>query len=236
VHPSPQLNGYRREGLGFLCLLQPCTVSSRGDSVELARLFSVFDHESAVISMAFVVIPTSRDGTRCSMSHELARESATIGLQDRWGSFCRSLILVSAVGPARTSSGMGIPRQNPTAAEALRVLRSSFTGRSKKSATWEPKWFDPSEAIDAAQRLGIPNLSTVSAALGSTPSPLDDLRVVRNFFAHRGQLAGSTMRNSLGLGSTLAAHTYLTEVRIGGALRFETWVRTLQRMARAAVR
>lgn len=199
-------------------------------------MFAKFDRESGLILRAFSEPPTTRDGTPCAPTHELARESATVQLQDRWGNFCRSLVLASAVGRIRTSSGVVIPKTRPSLHVALLDLRASFAGRDGKPPYWEPKWFDPAESIDAAQRLGISNYATVSAALGSTPSPLDDLRTIRNFFAHRGELAGRTMRTALMLASGEAAHSYLTEIRIGGASRFEAWVRTLRRMARASIR
>jgi hypothetical protein len=158
-----------------------------------------------------------------------------IKLQDRWGAFSRDLVLLSAVGSVRTTSGMSITRQCGSSAVALRTLRATFTGRATKGRDWEPKWFDPAEAVDAAGRLRISNFAAVSAALGATPAPLAELRAVRNFFAHRGAVAGSTARRVIGVATTPEVHDYLTATLSGGALRFEVWIAMLQSMARAAV-
>lgn len=203
--------------------------------MELGRIYSAYSHASSRIVRGFTAHPTEFDTSTCSDAHGLTREAALIQLQDRWNGFCRSLILRSAVGGIRTLSGLNLVRAYSSEAAALQALRGTFTGRDRKGANWEPKWFDPSEAIDAASRLVIPNYATVSAALGATPSPLEELRCVRNFFAHRGALAATTMRRVVGVGCTLDAHAYVVAPQLGGATRFETWALTMERQARAAV-
>jgi hypothetical protein len=203
--------------------------------VELARTYAGFREDSAEVVNGFMAAHAAPPSLSCHSSQQLACEGAVIKLQDRWAHFCRELVLNSAVGAVRTTQGNFIVRRFGTEYEALKALRATFTGKSKKRPDWEPRWFDPGEAIDAAQRLRVVNFGTVSAALGSTPSPLDDLRAVRNFFAHRGKLAGSTARVRLGLCTTADLHSYLAFPLLGGALRFESWVLTLQIIARAAV-
>lgn len=166
---------------------------------------------------------------------DLAREAAVIQLQDRWGHFCRELVLTSAVGGIRTTGGTLIGRNHQGRATSLSALRASFVGRQRKPAHWEPKWFDPIEAIDAARRLSVSNLATISAALGVSPSPLEELRAIRNFFAHRGELAGKNAHATIGLVNTREMHDYLNGRLLGGAYRYELWITTLQSMAKMAV-
>jgi hypothetical protein len=203
--------------------------------VELARLYAGFLLSSSDIGSAFVAATRAPLTSACSPSHELAREGAVVKLQDRWGAFSQDLVLLSAVGSVRTTSGVLIARRYAAPRVALDRLRATFAGRARKPGYWQPKWFDPTEAIDAANRLGIPNFAAVSAALGATPAPLEELRAVRNFFAHRGALAGRTARSVIGVATTPEVHNYLTETLTGGALRFEVWISTLQGMARASI-
>ena len=145
----------------------------------------------------------------CVEPHMLARENAAIQLQDQWSSFCRDVIVSSWRGGVVTLSGQYLaPRIGAKSeSDALSDLRATYTGRLKKSARWEPRWFDPNEAIDAARRLALPNFASVSAGIGLTPSPLDELRAVRNYFAHRCRGTSEKLRPYLTCQvSTGAAH------------------------------
>ena len=193
--------------------------------------------ESLAIGQAFREPPMSSDGSRCAPTHELAREAAAVQLQDRWGYFCRQLILRSAVGGASTADGHFIAVSGDGVGSALVRLRATYKSKNiQASRDWEPKWYDPDESIAAGRKLGLANFSTIAFAIGSTPSPLEDLRAVRNFFAHRGVRAAVTMGNRVGLTSTGEAHSHLTELQLGGIPRFEAWIVALQSMAAAAVR
>lgn len=204
--------------------------------MELARAYATFLADADAARVGFISAYAAPLGLACAPSHELAREGAVIMLQDAWSRFCRETVLVCAAGHVRTTGGSVIPRKFSSRTAALSALRATFTGQSKKAKDWEPKWFDATQAIDAAQRLAIPNFATVSAAIGSSPSPLGELRAVRNFFAHRGATAGVTARTVVGVASTFEVHDYLTAPQLGGALRFELWIDLLRAMARAGVR
>jgi hypothetical protein len=203
--------------------------------MELAKPYAVFLDESSTILGAFLAVCGAPPHFSCVPGHELSCEGAVEKLQDRWSHFCREVVLLSACGLIRTTSGVVLPRGIRGREAALIELRQTFTGRSSKGRFWEPKWFDASEAIDSALRLSIPNFSNVSAALGSTPSPLEEIRAVRNFFAHRGTLAAKTLRSLTGVSSTPEIHAFLRSTSLGGMMQFELWTRQLQRIARAAV-
>ncbi len=171
-------------------------------------------------------------------AHALGREAATILLQDQWNVFCRDLVLHSWRGGVTTMSGTHLPirpggRSN---AEAMRALQATYTGRFKKPPHWEPKWFDAVATIDAARRLAIPNLADVIAGVGSTPSPLEELRAARNYFAHRGRDTSDRLAPYLpGPVSDAAAHSFISTTTLGGAAVLELWAAQLDSMARASV-
>src|SRR5437870_3577747 len=81
---------------------------------------------------------------------------ALIRLHDAWARYTRTLVLSSAY-PCVTLAGVQIPRSPllPTKGSALDALRSTYPPRRQKRALWEPRWFDATEAITAAQQLQI---------------------------------------------------------------------------------
>lgn len=173
----------------------------------------------------------------CSDVHILGRESATFTLQDEWSNFCRDVIFRSWRGGTTSLGGAFIPKRrgDTSSRAALAALRSTYTGRLKKAWYWEPKWFDPIEAIDAATRLRISNIAEVSAGIGLTPSPLGELRAVRNYFAHKGVQSVQNLKPFVAQPTSGLVHDYLSAPTQGGALRFERWVAQLEVMARATV-
>jgi hypothetical protein len=172
----------------------------------------------------------------CGDIHLLSRESAIVQLQDQWSNFCRDLILQSWRGGVTTLGGQPITVRTGPASnyDAMNTLRSTYSGRLSKGRYWEPKWFDAVEALDAAHRLQIENFSDISAGIGLTPSPLDEIRAVRNFIAHRGAQSVAQLQPFVATPTAKMVDQHVAAPTLGGALRFERWVAQLDIMARAA--
>jgi hypothetical protein len=115
-----------------------------------------------------------------------------IRLHDAWARFCRELIIMSAGCAPYTATGLYLHRVSGVKGRTSVIpkLISTYPKRH-----YEPRWHSASECIDAAQRLKIANFSTVANALGATSSPAEDLRHVRNFFAHRGKNTADQIRS-----------------------------------------
>lgn len=115
-------------------------------------------------------------------NHQLACEMAVVRLHDSWARFCRELIVISAHGNTYTLSGFYIPLSTVMRkrSDVMPYLLSTY-----KKRQYEPKWSEAVECLDAATRLKIVNHRTVAAALSSSDSPADEIRHVRNFYAHR---------------------------------------------------
>jgi hypothetical protein len=190
-----------------------------------------------VTGLADSYLASLDESNACFEVHLLGRENASVQLQDSWNNFCRDVIFRSWRGGVHTLDGRFIPRRtgDTSPRAALTELRSTYSGKAKKAWYWEPKWFDPIEAIEAASRLGIPNLAEVSAGIGLSPSPLAELRAVRNYFAHRGEQSVSKLSVWVAHPTTDAVHRHVSASTQGGALRFERWVAQLDLMARATV-
>lgn len=196
-----------------------------------------FSRRVRAIADAFQHACESPSDPSCAQTHILARESAAIQLQDQWSAFCRDLVLHSWRGGVTTLVGASIPRRVGDVSDAagLAALRATYTGSDKKSKYWEPKWFDPIQTLDAAKRLSIPNIGSVTVGVGLTPSPLDELRAVRNYFAHRGEetskrLAAHVMCHP----SDSDAHRFISQLTLAGVPALVRWTAEIDTMAWAA--
>src|SRR5271156_1740337 len=158
--------------------------------VRLQSLAVRFRMESEVVILRFShVFPQGHED--CSKFHLWCQEMCVIRLLDAWSRFCRDLVLKSAseqpftVGGARLPLAPGIAGRN----DALRALRAVYT-----KFPWEPRWFDAQACLRAANILRIANYSTVSSGLAVSPSPVEDLRRLRNFLAHRNEGTATEVR------------------------------------------
>jgi hypothetical protein len=117
------------------------------------------------------------------------------------------------------------------------ALKSTYT-QALQQRWHEPRWADASSCIDAANRLKLGNVATISAAIGSTPSPVEHLRRVRNFIAHRGQGTASLVipvAASIGLKRFQYPDDIIAAQIPPGIAVFTAWAIRLRAIARAAV-
>jgi len=182
--------------------------------------------------------PTASTSARCDPLHRDCREMAVVRLHDAWARFCRELILRSAYQPTISTSGTvtsPVPSVRTTAA-GIAVWANSF--KKKKPVGWEPRWGDPTTALDAASRIGIANLASISPGLSLTPTPIEEIRQVRNFLAHRSQ-DGARDVGAIAVRIGRSRHTDVHDLVLSyvppGERLFTSWVRGLQTMAFVAV-
>lgn len=148
-----------------------------------AQLERRVDALSADMAPIFVAPLTASDRRKA--------EHITFQLQNAWEQYVRNFILWSATGRAVGSAGRippSVPRRYRTR-EAVSHYLLLITG-----ARYEPNWYRPVDAIRAARKLSIANYANVAAAIGSTPWPLENLRLTRNFFAHRSRSSALQLR------------------------------------------
>ena len=166
--------------------------------------------------------------------HRLCGEMAVVRLHDAWGRFCRELIVSSAGCRPFTASGVRLARPSAIQgrSDVIPFLLSTY-----KNRVYEPRWAVSHDCLDAAQRIGIANLATVMAAIGSTNSPAEDLRRVRNFFAHRGKWSADEVRFKCTFyaGSQLTLEGLIGQLVAPGITRMESWVDDLRTVAGAAI-
>lgn len=209
----------------------------------LLDVFSAFDREVSRLRTQFESY-FAAPHRGYWLGPEPAGQAATlIRLHDAWARYCRSLVLLSARGNVLTLRGTLLSRP-PTVQRQQRpldALKACYPFQVQRRYLWEPRWYEPTHAINAARLLQIGNLATVGAGLGLTqPIPgvnlgsPEDLRLVRNYLAHRGQVSSDalvTLRQRLGVSARLPPDAF-PKVRIpGGATLFAAWCLDLRTRA-----
>jgi hypothetical protein len=165
---------------------------------------------------------------------QLACEMVVIRMHDAWARFCREIVITSAIGNTVTISGLPVSRCHVTVTDhgsAVAYLLSTY-----KKRRYEPKWGDVQECIDAASRFRVTNLSTLSAGLGATNSPAEEIRHARNYYAHRkGGSALKAMATNLFTGKYFPEVRDLNRFTSGGSTVIESWVQRLTSVATASI-
>lgn len=167
--------------------------------------------------------------------HQLACEMAVLRLHDAWARFCRELIILSAFGRTVTLGGVPLPPCHNSVKRCHSVIPRLFATPGPRYR-FEPRWADASECIKAATRLGIANVATISSALAASNSPAEDIRRVRNFYAHRMK---RTVQDAIATGLFLRpirADVFELAAYTTGSVRvIESWVSNFILVATAAV-
>jgi hypothetical protein len=204
----------------------------------LVFLYQKFISESSKIETRFLTpLPKDEyDKVNCIPVHDYCAEMCVIRLHDAWSRFCRELVLLSAACRPLSASGRPVPLAPGISSKANVFAKLQKSHR--KPPFWEPRWGDPSECIDASNVLRLSNRAEISLGLGLTPSPVDEVRRIRNFMAHRSKSTADYLREIAIMyhlqGWPIAAQLLHLTLPSGVAL-FSEWVSNLQYQARVTV-
>jgi len=200
--------------------------------MNLMELYKQFVKESVMLT--FILESSVTSNIRSSIDENLlrlSREMCIVRLHDAWARFCRELVIISAYAKPFRAQGQqvqkapGIKKRK----DVIPKLISTYKGKR-----FEPRWHDAFECLDAANRLNISNSSVILSGLSLSPSPVEDLTYVRNFFAHRSyenaqRVAG--VATKLNLSTALRPDLMIVETVHPGVSVFRKWVNQLQIMA-----
>lgn len=159
-------------------------------------------------------------------------ERSVMQIQIEWELFVRNIILDSATGKFYDKNNTAISssyKKISSREQASHKLISLY-----KKRTREPAWYLTAEAIKAAEKLKLSNLSKISAELGVSPWPLEEMRHIRNFIAHQSKSAALSVKgspvnqqskNKINIISTI------TEYSHGGEMKYCIWISFIKMMA-----
>lgn len=172
-----------------------------------------------------------------------------IKLYSLWEWFSKELIIISASYQPISKTGLIIKRlpQIKNRYDVLNELETQAKQNflkmhpTKKFKWREPKWYNPRETIKAATNLNIDNLSIIVSALSLTPAPHEDIRIIRNYFAHYNEDTAKkiqTVLRRLHLANTFTAYDIInarSTASVSAVCIFENWINTLKIMADNAI-
>ena len=167
---------------------------------------------------------------------KLVAEMCVMCLHDAWARFCRELVVTSAYAEPLTATGTRVPKVQGIQRRSQVIPRLLST---YKRRTQEPSWYLARDCIDASSRLQLANHVTISNGIGlSFPtlsvSPNDQVRMVRNFFAHKNPDTAREVKQvarSLNLPTSDNASGVPTTLIPPGITAFAFWVNCLRSMA-----
>lgn len=202
----------------------------------LVAIYQRFSKETVLLTQTLESSVASSLNTPFGIQQHFAAEMCVIRLNDAWSRFCRELVVTSAYAKPLTAQGSRVPRA-PGVKRRDQVIPKLLATYPRRSQ--EPDWYIPDRCLDAAKRLNVSNYPAISSGIGasfpgSSPSPNDQVRLVRNFFAHRHQeSAGKALEIARSLNIPGVTHPrYLVVATVPpGISVFELWVIRLRMMA-----
>lgn len=127
--------------------------------------------------------------SRLDHSHWMFLEGLSSTTWQYWGTFCRSVVIDSALG-ARTASGVILPPCAGSWEEVSHVAsraakgRAAVNGGTNSDLRAEPTWGDPGKLNVVINALPLGNKNTLVSSFGAA-SYIPHLQTVRNAAAHR---------------------------------------------------
>ncbi len=201
-----------------------------------------FTAETDQIESAFYQSTGMNRVTEFAIPYAPAEDGCLVSLWDAWNRFVRRFCLMSCASAVEGLSGT---RYAPVTArseiDALNHIRANSKGTRIRIVAGEPYWFDATAIADLAKILGLPNARELVGAVTASqvqlgpfliPNPLDEIRVCRNFVAHKGAGTLSQVRTAAGPGFTdLCAHV---RSKRHGVELFSDWKEGCRAIAMAA--
>lgn len=182
----------------------------------IPRFYRRLDHLSGIIAAV--------DEAAIRTSQQIfAAEKALIQIQIEWEHFVRDLILDSATGQFANGSGSVSSGRYP-GRRSREAAAHKLVALSKRQ--FEPYWYLPAEAINAAIRLDVSNSQQIAAELGVTPWPIDELRHLRNFIAHKSKRSALSVRGTGIVGASARIDVLDTALQYGsgGVKHYVEWI------------
>ena len=160
-------------------------------------------------------------------------ERAVVQLQIEWEHFVRDLILDSATGRFEDSNGgvrsnLSLLRRTASREQVSHILIANYRRRK-----FEPNWYLPVDAIQAASKLKVSNFSNISLNLGISPWEINSMRSVRNFIVHRSKRSALELRGYQfsDLSGSGAVPKIVKSFSSGGRRYYELWTEFMKFVA-----
>ena len=150
--------------------------------------------------------------TEFTIPYAPAEDGCLVSLWDSWNRFVRQLCLVSCAGGVEGLSGVNYaPAISLSESAALSHIQLNSKGTKIRGVGGEPYWYDVTAIADLTAVLGLSNASQIVGAITASqiqlgpftiPNPIEEIRICRNFVAHKGNGTLTQVRTIAGMGFT----------------------------------
>jgi hypothetical protein len=219
-------------------------MTTQSTSVEnpLLPVVQKFVEETDCIESIFVARHAHRSVVGPTYTYLPIEDGCLVSLWDAWARFLRYLVLRSASGPTVGLSGAKYtPSSVRSESAVIADLLANKKGNNFGITGSEPKWFNPLNLANVVSFLGLENGNTIVGAVGAAtvdlgivqiPSPVEEVRICRNYVAHK---APSTLAQvaSFSVGQFKDLSTHMRRAR-AGVETFSEWRESLQTIAHNA--
>lgn len=208
----------------------------------LAPTTDAFVDEIREIESIFAQYPGHRSVAGVGYEYVPLEDGCLVSLWDAWSRFLRELVLMSAAGITSGLSGVTYTPPNPRSeSQVLADLQSNRRSNNFQIINGEPKWNGVVNLASIVSFLAIPNANMIVGAISSSSvnlgpltvaNPLEEIRICRNFVAHKTSATHNDMqRYFIGRYSELSSH--MRQLR-SGVEAFSEWCECLEALAGAA--
>lgn len=170
-----------------------------------------------------------------------AEEGCLFAIWDAWSRFLRTIAMACSAGPVEGMSGQIYRTEKPrTEPEVLEYLHESKNGQKYRFVNGEPSWHVSTQFCDIVTVLELQNAAALIGAVTASQvvlgpvivdSPLEEIRIARNFSAHKNWKTFQDISAFSESFTTLSDHV---RKRRSGVTTFSEWVECLLSLAVAA--
>ena len=204
-------------------------------SAPLASLTAELDQ----IESVFYAVGGSNRVTEYRVEYRPAEDGCLVSLFDAWNRFLRALMLGCAAGTVEGLSGaLYSPVTAMAEPAAIAHINANRSGTQIRTVKGEPYWYDLRATADLCSVLGLANAGQIVGAVTAShiqlgpfliPSPLEEIRLCRNFVAHKGASTFAAAQTAAGVAfADLISH--LRSKRSGVEL-FSDWKESCRAVA-----
>lgn len=208
----------------------------------LAVVVDNFVSELDEIESIFAVYRGHRSVSGVGFSYVPGEDGCLVSLWDAWTRFLRRLVMHSSAGPVLgLGGGTHTPPTPRTEVQVLADLAANRRGNDFGITNGEPKWSDPRKLASVCSYLVIANAATIINSVTSSfvtlgpvtvTNPLEEVRICRNYVAHKAAPTLSGV-HEFAIGNYTDLSTHMRQHR-SGVEAFSEWHDCFVALAKAA--
>lgn len=210
-------------------------MDEQNTSPRLSEVSDRFRAESSEIEQAFLASEDCHHVTQYTVPYAPHVDGCVVSLWDAWNRFLREVVLLSCSDTTIGSrGGLYTPTMKRNEEEVLNYLSVNAGRLGVRVVEREPNWYNVTQLAAITLELGLANSSQIIGAVGVSSielgnagtivNPIEDIRTVRNFIAHKTKTNLIKVRRLAQLSASEHVHSYLWSKTVGGVGRFSEWV------------